>query len=123
MAARVAAIHVLNPGAEQDVDGQAKPGHDGCGSVVAEYHPLMQKGGWVYIMTNRRDGTLYCGVTSDLARRGWQHREGLIEGFTKAYGLKRLAWYEHFPDIRDAISARRPSNTGPAPGRSASSTA
>ena len=63
----------------------------------------MQKGGWVYLMTNRRDGTLYCGVTSGLSRRAWQHREGLVEGFTKQHGLKRLVWYEHFPDIRDAI--------------------
>ncbi|MFC1455225.1 GIY-YIG nuclease family protein [Microvirga arabica] len=63
----------------------------------------MQKGGWVYVMANRRDGTLYCGVTSDLSHRAWQHRKGLVEGFTKAYGLKRLVWYEHFPDIRDAI--------------------
>jgi putative endonuclease len=43
----------------------------------------MQKGSWVYIMSNGRNGTLYCGVTSDLARRAWQHREGLIGGFTK----------------------------------------
>src|SRR5215469_1094529 len=41
------------------------------------------QGGWVYIMTNRPNGTLYIGVTSDLPRRAWQHREGLIEGFTK----------------------------------------
>jgi putative endonuclease len=63
----------------------------------------MDKGGWVYIMTNRRNGTLYCGVTSNLARRAWEHREGVIPGFTGQYGLKRLVWYEHFPDIRDAI--------------------
>ena len=63
----------------------------------------MDKGGWVYIMTNRRNGTLYCSVTSNLARRAWEHREGVIPGFTRQYGLKRLVWYEHFPDIRDAI--------------------
>ena len=63
----------------------------------------MDKGGWVYIMTNRRNGTLYCGVTSNLARRAWEHREGVIPGFTRQYGLKRLVWYERFPDIRDAI--------------------
>ena len=50
----------------------------------------MRKGGWVYIMSNRRNGTLYVGVTSDLSRRIWEHREGLIDGFTKRYGLKRL---------------------------------
>ena len=63
----------------------------------------MDKGGWVYVMTNRRNGTLYCGVTSNLARRAWEHREGVIPGFTRQYGLKRLVWYEYFPDIRDAI--------------------
>jgi putative endonuclease len=46
-------------------------------------------GGWVYIMTNRPNGTLYVGVTSNLARRVWEHREGVTEGFTKRYGLKR----------------------------------
>jgi putative endonuclease len=45
---------------------------------------------------------LYVGVTDDLARRIWQHREGLVEGFTKRYRLKRLVYYEHHPDIRDA---------------------
>ncbi|BDV34111.1 GIY-YIG nuclease family protein [Methylocystis iwaonis] len=54
------------------------------------------RGGWVYIVTNRPNGTLYLGVTSNLARRGWEHREGVIDGFTKQYGLKRLVWYEPF---------------------------
>jgi len=60
-------------------------------------------GGTVYIMTNRRNGTLYVGVTASLSRRVWEHREGLCDGFTKRYGLKRLVFYEHFDDIRDAI--------------------
>ena len=63
----------------------------------------MQKGGWVYIMSNRRNGTLYVGVTSDLSRRTWEHREGLIDGFTKRYGLKHLVYYERHDDIRFAI--------------------
>jgi putative endonuclease len=54
----------------------------------------MRKGGWVYIMSNRRNGALYVGVTSGLSRRAWEHREGLIDGFTKRYGLKRLVYYE-----------------------------
>ncbi len=54
-------------------------------------------------MTNRPDGTLYIGVTSDLARRAYEHREGLVPGFTKRYGLKRLVWYAFFDDIRQAI--------------------
>jgi putative endonuclease len=47
------------------------------------------RGGWVYIMTNRPNRTLYVGVTGDLVRRAWEHREGTIQGFTKRYGLKR----------------------------------
>ena len=61
------------------------------------------QGGWVYIVTNKPDGTLYVGVTSDLARRMYEHREGLIPGFTKKHGLKRLVWYERHDVIRDAI--------------------
>jgi putative endonuclease len=64
-------------------------------------------GGWVYFMTNRRDGVLYAGVTSNLPKRAWEHRAGVIEGFTKRYGLKMLVYYECFDDIRDAISRER----------------
>ena len=60
-------------------------------------------GGYVYLMTNRPDGTLYCGVTNDIARRTHEHREGKVPGFTKRYALKRLVWFEAHDDIRDAI--------------------
>ncbi|MGB6510716.1 MAG: GIY-YIG nuclease family protein, partial [Xanthobacteraceae bacterium] len=49
-------------------------------------------GGWVYFVTNRRDGILYAGVTSNLPRRIYEHREGLVDGFTKRHGLKRLVY-------------------------------
>jgi predicted GIY-YIG superfamily endonuclease len=49
----------------------------------------------VYIVTNRPNGTLYTGVTSNLARRIWEHREGVVDGFTKQYGLKRLVYAEN----------------------------
>ncbi len=65
------------------------------------------RGSWVYIMTNRPNGTLYLGVTSNLARRVWEHREGAIEGFTKIYGLKHLVWYEPHDDIRTAIQREK----------------
>ena len=65
------------------------------------------KGGWVYFMSNRRDGILYVGATSNLSYRVWQHREGLVEGFTSRYGLKRLVYYERFEDIRDAIQREK----------------
>jgi putative endonuclease len=58
-------------------------------------------------MTNRPNGTLYTGVTSNISRRAWEHREGLIDGFTKQYGLKRLVYMERYDDIRDAIQRER----------------
>jgi putative endonuclease len=64
---------------------------------------LAMAGGWVYIVTNRPNGTLYTGVTANIARRAWEHREGLVEGFTKRYGLKRLVYVEPFADIGSAI--------------------
>jgi putative endonuclease len=67
----------------------------------------MARGGWVYILTNRPNGTLYVGVTSDISRRTWQHREGFLEGFSKLYGLKRLVYMERFEDIRDAIQREK----------------
>ena len=60
------------------------------------------EGGWVYIMTNQLN-VLYVGVTNDIARRAWEHREGLVEGFAKRYGLKRLVYAERHGDIRNAI--------------------
>jgi putative endonuclease len=65
-------------------------------------------GGWVYIVTNRRNGTLYTGVTADIVRRAFEHRTGAIEGFTKRYGLHRLVWFEHHETIEAAI--RRETN-------------
>ena len=58
---------------------------------------------YVYILASKRNGTLYIGVTNDLARRVCEHREGLAEGFTKDYGVKRLAHFETFEDINTAI--------------------
>jgi putative endonuclease len=57
----------------------------------------------VYIMASRRNGTLYTGVTSDLLKRVWLHREGCAEGFTKRYGCKILVWYESAEEMAAAI--------------------
>ena len=62
---------------------------------------------WVYIMTNRPNGILYVGVTSNLLRRVWEHREGVIDGFTKTYGLKRLVYFEAHDVIVAAIQRER----------------
>ena len=58
-------------------------------------------------MSNRPNGTLYVGVTSDLARRAWERREGVADGFTKRYGLKRLVYAGRYEDIRTAIQREK----------------
>ncbi len=60
-------------------------------------------GGFVYILAGRKHGTLYVGVTNDLARRVSEHRLGEIPGFTSRYGVKRLVYYETFERFDDAI--------------------
>jgi putative endonuclease len=66
-----------------------------CATVQKYYH--------VYIMASERNGTLYIGVTGALGERVWQHQQGLVEGFTKRYGVKMLVWYETFEDVHVAI--------------------
>jgi putative endonuclease len=65
------------------------------------------RGGSIYILTNRPNGTLYIGVTSNLIQRVWQHREGVVPGFTKRYGLKRLVYFEAYDDISVAIQREK----------------
>ncbi len=65
------------------------------------------KRGWVYIITNRPNGVLYLGVTSDLSRRIHEHREGRVDGFTARYGLNRLVWYESHDEIAVALQRER----------------
>jgi len=64
---------------------------------------LVTKQFCVYILTNKSRGTLYIGVTSDLRRRAYEHRNGEVEGFTKRYGLTLLVHAERYDDIRFAI--------------------
>ena len=59
---------------------------------------------WVYIVTNRNHSVLYIGVTNRLSRRTWEHREATKAGFAAKYQCKKLIYYEHYPDIRDAIA-------------------
>ena len=61
----------------------------------------------VYILASQRSGTLYTGVTSDLARRAGEHREGRIPGFTARYGCKLLVWYERYDAMTDAIAREK----------------
>jgi putative endonuclease len=65
------------------------------------------KSGYVYIMTNKNNTVLYTGVTSDLQKRVWQHREELVEGFTKRYNVVKLVYHEVCPDMLSAIAREK----------------
>ena len=71
------------------------------------------KAGWIYIMTNKNNSVLYTGVTSDLKKRVWQHREKLVEGFTKRYNVVKLVYYEACPDMPSAIAREKQLKGGP----------
>ncbi len=64
-------------------------------------------GGYVYMMSNGYRGTIYIGVTSDLVKRVWQHKEKMVAGFTKRYNLTRLVWFECHETIVAAIEAEK----------------
>jgi len=66
----------------------------------------------VYIMASRRNGTLYTGVTADLSRRVYEHREALHPGFTRRYGCKLLVWYEGYPTMSEAIAREKQIKAG-----------
>jgi predicted GIY-YIG superfamily endonuclease len=61
----------------------------------------------VYIMASQRNGTLYVGVTSKLGERVWQHRTGIVPGFTKRYGCKQLVWHERHERMEEAIAREK----------------
>jgi len=62
---------------------------------------------FVYILAGRRNGTLYIGMTDNLARRVWEHQSGAIAGFTKKYGVKTLVWYELHESRESAFQRER----------------
>jgi putative endonuclease len=61
----------------------------------------------VYIMASQRNGTLYIGVTSNLPKRIWEHREGVVPGFTQEFGVKTLVWYELHDCAESAITREK----------------
>ena len=63
---------------------------------------IRMKSGYVYIMASGRNGTIYIGVTSDIAKRAWEHRNGVVAGFTREHGCKLLVWFEAHDDIQQA---------------------
>ena len=90
--------------------GNDSAGSAAWGIVIPEasgIHTTMEKSYYVYILASKRDGTLYIGVTSNLVKRAWQHREGLVDGFTKTYNVKRLVWFEAHEDVTAAITREK----------------
>lgn len=73
---------------------------------------MKHKGGYVYLMTNKRDTVIYAGVTSNLQKRVYEHREGLVDGFTKKYNVKKLVYYEVTDDIESAIAREKQIKAG-----------
>jgi len=67
----------------------------------------MNKRYFVYLLASKRNGTLYVGVTGDLARRTWQHKSDVMDGFTRKYGVHMLVWCEEYGDISDAIDREK----------------
>ena len=61
----------------------------------------------VYILASKRNGTLYIGVTSDLVKRIWEHKNNVVEGFTKRYGIHTLVWYELHESMQSAIEREK----------------
>ncbi len=67
---------------------------------------------YVYIFLNKRNGTLYVGVTADLVKRIYEHKEKLVDGFTKKYCVDKLGYYEVYEDITDAIAREKQLKAG-----------
>lgn len=61
----------------------------------------------VYLLASKRNGTLYCGVTSDLPKRVWQHKNDLVEGFTRRYRVHTLVWFEVHETMESAIAREK----------------
>ena len=67
----------------------------------------MNKQPAVYILASKRNGTLYIGVTSDLVKRIWEHKNNLVDGFTKRYSVHQLVWYELYESMESAIEREK----------------
>ena len=67
----------------------------------------MERQPCVYLLASKRNGTLYAGVTSNLVKRIWEHKHHVVDGFTKAYGVEILVWYEAHETMESAISREK----------------
>jgi putative endonuclease len=80
--------------------------------VVSNKQYTAMKQPCVYMVANRRNGTIYAGVTSNIPRRAFEHREGLVEGFSKKYGCRMLVWYELHNTMADATAREKQIKAG-----------
>jgi putative endonuclease len=86
------------------LDARNKSGHDGTGMTRTE---MRERFFYVYILAKQRHGALYVGVTNNLIRCVYEHREGLVAGFTKHYGIKQLVYYEQHATAVSAIQREK----------------
>ncbi len=87
--------------------GSTVTGTRGSGGSTGGRRGTVEKQPAVYIVASKRNGTLYVGVTSDLASRAWEHRNNAVEGFTKRYGIHRLVWYELHETMEPALEREK----------------
>ena len=73
---------------------------------------MRTRGGYVYLLTNKSNSVVYTGVTGDLQKRVYEHREGLVDGFTKKYNVKKLVYYELADNIEEAIAREKQIKAG-----------
>ncbi len=67
----------------------------------------MEKNSFVYMLASQRNGTIYVGVTSDMVKRVWQHKNDFIDGFTKQHGVHMLVWFERHENMESAITREK----------------
>lgn len=68
---------------------------------------MLTKTYFVYLLAHKPNGVLYLGFTNDLVRRVWEHKQGLVEGFTKTYQVKDLVWFESHDNVEAAITREK----------------
>lgn len=96
-------LHSIAPEPDRHPDSLFIPPSSPCLTRRPGDVPMGDMGGYVYIMASKRYGTIYVGVTANLPARAYQHKQGLVAGFTRRYGVRDLVYYERHERIEGAI--------------------